>query len=79
MARLWLIGVGSLWMMALAACSSSSESSSGNVQIVAADDGSVEVIAGGRAIFALAAEGPVARNFTERVVGVGAIVFERIG
>lgn len=79
MARLWLVGFGFLLMMALAACSNSSESSSGNVQIVAADDGSVEIIAGGRAIFALAAKGPVARNFTERVVGVGAIVFERIG
>ena len=64
--------------MVVVSCSTSSSSSGGNVRIVAADDGAVEVIVGAKTTFTLAATGPVARNFQERVVGVGAIVFERI-
>lgn len=78
MMRFWLVGFGFLFAMGVASCSSSSGSSGGNVRIVAGDDGSVEVIVGGKTTFALAATGPVARNFMERVVGVGAITFERI-
>jgi alpha-glucosidase len=77
MVRMWLIGCGLLLAVGLASCSESSSSSGGNVQIVAADDGTVEVLVGGEALFALAATGPVARNFTESPVGIGAISFER--
>jgi alpha-glucosidase len=65
-------------LAALGACSSTSESSSGNARIVASDDGTVEVLVGGEPIFAMAPSGPIARNFTERVVGAGAIKFERL-
>lgn len=78
MVRFWLIGCGLLLAAILGACSTNSGSDVGNAQIVAADDGTVEVIAAGETIFALASVGPVARNFTERVVGVGAIKFERL-
>ena len=77
MTRFWLVGFGFFLAMGFASCSSP-ESSTGNVRIVAADDGAVEVIVGGTTTFTLAATGPVARNFQERVVGVGAITFERI-
>ena len=48
-----------------------------DVQIVAAEDGTVEVIAGGKTIFAMAATGPVARTFTEHWFGAGVISFVR--
>ena len=76
--RFWLVGFGFFLVTGIASCSSS-ESSAGNVRIVAADDGAVEVIVDEKSIFALAATGPIARNFMERPVGVGAIVFERSG
>ena len=79
MVRSWLVGCGLLLAVGLASCSESSSSSGGNVQIVAAADGTVEVVVGGEALFALAATGPVARNFIERPVGIGAISFERTG
>jgi alpha-glucosidase len=60
--------------MGVASCSSSSE---GNVRIVAAEDGAVEVIVGGKIIFALAATGPVARNFTDTPQGIGALAITR--
>jgi alpha-glucosidase len=77
MVRIWLIGVGLLLVMGIAACSESSPASGGNVQIVASDDGAVEVIVDGEALFALAATGPVARNFFEQWSGLGVISFER--
>lgn len=78
MVRYWLIGFGFLWMAGVSACSESSSSTGGNVQIVAADDGSVQVVAAGKSIFALAATGPVARNFTDIPGGIGTIAFERV-
>jgi alpha-glucosidase len=77
MVRVWLISFVLLLAAGLASCSESSSNSGGNVQIVAADDGTVEVVVGDRILFALAATGPIARNFTERPVGIGAISFER--
>ena len=77
MMRIWLVGFGFSLAMGVASCNNSSGNSGGNVRIVAADDGAVEVIVGGKRTFTLAPTGPVARNFTERGVGVGAIVFER--
>jgi len=77
MVRLGLIGLGFLVATSVAACSESSGSSIENVQIVAGEDGAVEVIVSGRTIFALAPGGPVARNFTESPVGIGAISFKR--
>ena len=80
MVRVWLRGVGFLVAMGVAGCGESASSSgSGSVQIVASDDGTVEVIAAGKVLFALAPTGPVARNFSERAVGVGTISFERSG
>ena len=56
--------------MGIAGCTESSSGGPENVRIVASDDGTVEVIVqrpGPQ--FALAATGPVARNFTEQVRG----------
>ena len=72
MFRFLLVGFGLSLAMGIAACSESSSGSAGTVQIVASEDGTVEVIAQGRTLFALAATGPVARNFTEDVRGIGA-------
>ncbi len=47
--------------MGVVSCGTSSGTSGGNVRIVAADDGAVEVIVGGKTTFTLAATGPVAR------------------
>ncbi len=80
MVRFWLIGFGLVLAMGIAGCSESSPGSSdlaGNVQIVASEDGTVEVIVRDEVLFALAGTGPVARNFMERPVGIGAISFER--
>ncbi len=77
MVRIGVVGLGLAAAMGVAACSESSSGSTGNVQIVASEDGTVEVIVGDKVLFALAPTGPVARNFTERAVGVGAITFER--
>lgn len=59
--------------------STSKEDDGGAVQIVADEDGSVEVVVDGRRSFALAPAGPVARNFNERAVGIGTVEFERAG
>lgn len=75
MERTLLLGLG-LALAMNAGCSKSS-SDLGEAQIVAGDDGAVEVIVRGKTLFALAATGPVARNFTERAVGIGTIAFER--
>jgi len=48
------------------------------VQIVAEGDGTVQVTAGERALFAMAPEGPIARNFEETFAGVPES-FERTG
>jgi len=77
MVRIWLVGFGLLLAVGVAACTQSSSSSGVNVQIVAGEDGTVEVIAQGEVLFALAGTGPVARNFTETPVGIGTISFER--
>ena len=77
MVRVWLISFVLSLAVGLASCSESSSTSEGNVQIVAADDGTVEVVVGDRTLFALAATGPIARNFTEHPVGIGAISFAR--
>lgn len=69
MERTLLLGLG-LALAMNAGCSKSS-SDLGEAQIVAGDDGAVEVIVRGKTLFALAATGPVARNFTERAVGIG--------
>jgi alpha-glucosidase len=75
MERILLLGLG-LALAMNAGCGTSS-SDSGDAQIVAGDDGAVEVIVRGKTLFALAATGPVVRNFTERAVGIGTIAFER--
>ncbi len=77
MVRIWLVGLGLVCVAAATACSESSSSSDGNVEIVAGEDGSVEVLVAGKTTFALAPTGPVARTFNERAVGIGAISFER--
>ena len=77
MVRIWLIGFGLSVAAGMAACSQSSSDSGVNVQIVAGEDGTVEVTAHGEVLFALAGTGPVARNFTETPVGIGTISFER--
>ena len=77
MAGMWLMGFGTLLAMGIAGCTESSSGSPGNVQIVASEDGTVEVIVRDEVLFALAAMGPVARNFIERPVGIGTITFER--
>lgn len=77
MVRIWLVGVGLVSTMGIAACEDTSSGSGGNAQIVASEDGTVEVIVRDEILFALAPTGPVARNFTERAVGVGTITFER--
>lgn len=77
MVRYWLIGFALVLAVGVAACSESDPGAARSVQIVASEDGSVEVVVGGEALFALAPTGPVARTFNERVVGVGTIWFER--
>ena len=57
MVRIWLIG--SLLALGVAGCGGGGDSEDGptdGVRIVAADDGTVEVIVDGRTLFALAAE-----------------------
>ncbi|KPK16309.1 MAG: hypothetical protein AMJ62_06350 [Myxococcales bacterium SG8_38] len=75
MLRLRLVGFGLVVVLASGGCSSSG---SGSIaRVVGADDGTVEVVVDERVLFALAPTGPVARNFSERPVGVGTISFER--
>ncbi|UCH29720.1 MAG: hypothetical protein JSV06_01475 [Myxococcales bacterium] len=78
MVRNWLVCSG-LLAVCLTGCSSSSSSSSpgGDVRIVASEDGTVEVVVGGKTLFALAATGPVARTFTDRwsYQGAGLVLF----
>jgi alpha-glucosidase len=69
-----LLGLG--LAVSPAGCTETS-SDSGEAQFVAGDDGTVEVIVRGETLFAMAPVGPVARNFTERAVGIGTIAFER--
>lgn len=74
------IRVGSLGLalaLGIIGCSESSSGSAGDVQIVASEDGTVEVIVRDQVLFALAPTGPIARNFTERPVGIGTVSFER--
>lgn len=73
MTRICVVGFGIVFWVASAGCSSSSSSA----RIVGADDGTVEVVVDERVLFALAPTGPIARNFSERPVGVGTISFER--
>jgi len=70
MGRLWLVSLGCLLAFAVG-CSGDggSASSPGDVEIVASEDGTVEVIVDGRVLFALAPGGPVARNFNETFSG----------
>jgi len=77
MVRIWIIGFGLSLAMGVAGCSEGSSGAGRNVEIVAGEDGTVEVIAGGEVLFALAGTGPVARNFMERPVGIGTLFFER--
>ena len=78
MVRIWLVGVWLLLTVGVSGCSENDSGSNGNVQIVASDDGTVEVVVGGEVLFALAGTGPIARNFTEQAVGIGAIRIEQI-
>jgi len=68
--RSWLLGLATFLSIG-AGCSSGDDGSSPTemVQIVASDDGTVEVISGERTLFALAPTGPVARNFDEDFFG----------
>ena len=77
MIRYWLISL--LVTVGVLGCSSSSDPNGtpSAVQIVGLEDGTVEVTAGGRTIFAVAGTGPVARTFTEQAVGAGVIEFLR--
>ena len=81
MVRSWLIAVVLLLGGSIGACTSDGEGPPGltpdDVEIVASDDGSVEVVVDGQTTFALAATGPVARTFTERWFGAGVISFLR--
>jgi len=77
MVRICLVGLGLALATGIAGCSETSSGSGGPVQIVAADDGTIEVVAHGEVLFAVAATGPVARNFTEGSGGVGVISFMR--
>ncbi len=65
MRRLWLLGLGAFLSTTGAGCSDEGSSPTDTVQIVASDDGTVEVIVGERTLFALAPTGPMARNFTD--------------
>lgn len=70
MGRLWLVNLGCLLAVAVGCGGSDGgETSSGDVQIEAGEDGTVEVIVGGRVLFALAPGGPIARNFSETFFG----------
>ena len=78
MVRIWLIG----WVLALgvAGCSSSGDSAerpTDGVRIVAADDGTVEVIVDGRTLFALAGTGPIARTFIDTAGNIGTKSIQR--
>jgi alpha-glucosidase len=77
MVRIWLVGFGFLLVMGVAGCSETSSTPDGPVQIVAESDGTVEVIVDRRVLLALAAAGPIARNFKEEPGGIGAISFRR--
>ncbi|MGD8823990.1 MAG: glycoside hydrolase family 31 protein [Myxococcales bacterium] len=74
----WIMGLGLVLAIAVSGCSDGEGSSGlGDAQVVATDDGTVEVVIGERVLFALAPTGPIARNFDEEPVGIGAITFER--
>ncbi|MDH4282011.1 MAG: hypothetical protein OEV36_05125, partial [Myxococcales bacterium] len=77
MVRNGFLGFGILMAACATGGSESSAPPGANTQIVASPDGTVEVLVSGEAQFALASTGPVARNFNERVVGVGTVSFER--
>jgi alpha-glucosidase len=68
-----------LLLIAFSGCSESSAgpTGAGAVQITADENGTVEVVVAGRALFATAPTGPIARTFTERPVGLGTISFRR--
>jgi alpha-glucosidase len=80
MVRNWLVGLGFAVALCAAGCSSSGDSEETpepDVQIVAADDGTVEVIAGGRTLFALAPTAPIARTFIDSAGNIGTKSFTR--
>lgn len=79
MVRIALGVVAAVLVLAVGGCGDSSSEDPENVQIVASEDGSVEVIVDGEKSFALAPTGPIARNFTERATGIGAVEFLRAG
>jgi len=78
MVRNWLIG--SVLALGVAGCSGASGSEAGptdGVQIIASNDGTVEVIVDGRTLFALAGTGPVARTFIDSAGNIGTKVIRR--
>lgn len=78
MKRTRSIGLGMALAIAGIGCSGGDSASGlGDARVVATDDGTVEVVVGERMLFALAPTGPIARNFDEAPVGIGAITFER--
>ncbi|MGB8328971.1 MAG: hypothetical protein WCE62_02500, partial [Polyangiales bacterium] len=77
MARRWVVGLGLVTAVGVAACDESLSGSGDKAQIVAGDDGTVEVVVQDEVLFALAPTGPVARNFIEEPVGIGTITFKR--
>lgn len=79
MVRNWLVALGVSSALGVAGCSSSDDGHSDgvDVQIIPAEDGAVEVVVDGRTLFAVAATGPVARNFNERATGIGVVEFVR--
>jgi alpha-glucosidase len=79
MPRYWLIGLRVALALGVAACSSDDgAAAANNVRIVASEDGTVEVIVGGKTLFALAATGPVARTFIDSPGNIGTKEFRRI-
>ena len=78
MVRNWLIGSWVALALGVAGCSTDSASGSGGeVQIVASEDGTVEVVVEGRTLFALAATGPVARTFIDSAGNIGTKIIRR--
>ncbi|MGB5812735.1 MAG: TIM-barrel domain-containing protein [Polyangiales bacterium] len=70
MSRFWLVGAFLGSWVATGCSDGGGDEPSDEVQVVARDDGSVEVLIDGEARFATAPTGPVARNFTETFMGV---------
>ena len=79
MVRNWLIGIWLALALSAAGCGSdaSSPTSGGNAQIVASEDGTVEVIVNGKTLFALAGTGPVARTFIDSAGNIATKIIRR--